>query len=160
MPRRRAVSALSLIALVAFAGCSDSKKDDDAASPAGVSTTVRPVDTSFTGTGSAEFCQSIATFTNESQSITGVSPAESLRLNFEQALVAIDKAAAISPAEIKGDVDITADTLHRLSAAVEAVGFDVSRLDQAALGLLQSEQFLDSASRLQAYFTTICHAGG
>jgi hypothetical protein len=161
----RAVPAACLVALLAFAGCSDSKKDDAAStttstSAATTATTARPVNTSFTGEGSAEFCGFIASFTTESQTVSPTATPAELEASFRESLDSLDKAEAVAPAEIKPDVEAIADTFDKVEAAASAAGFDLKKVDASSLLALQSPGFLQSVTRLQAYTTNICHLAG
>jgi len=159
--RARAVPAACLVALLPLAGCSDDKKGASVTpTSAATGSTVRPVDTSFTGEGSAEFCRFITTFTQGSQNISpNATPAE-LEASFREALAAIDQAVSVAPAEIKGDVVVIADTFENVVTAVSTANFQLDLVDATVLQALQSEAFLDGVTRLQAYLTTICRTGG
>jgi hypothetical protein len=160
-PRQRArvVPAACLVALLPLAGCSDDK-DDGASQSAVTATTVRPVDTSFTGEGSEEFCRFITTFTEGSQNVSPTASPAELETSFREALTAIDQAVSVAPGEIKGDVVSIADTFERVVTAVSTADFNLERVDATALEALQSEGFLDAVTRLQAYLTSICKTSG
>lgn len=152
--RARVVPATCLIALVSLVGCSDSDKGGSSAASV-TTTTVRPVDTSFTGEGSAEFCQFIKTFSAGSDVSPSASPAE-LEADFNESLAAIKQAVTVAPTEIKPDVVAIADSFETVVTAVRTANFDLTKLDSSALASLQSEGFLDSVTRLQAYLNTYC----
>ena len=160
-PARRAhvVPAACLVALMPLAGCSDDKKSDTSQSSATTATSVRPVDTSFTGEGSAEFCNFITTFTEGSQNVSPNASPAVLEASFRDALTAINQAVAVAPAEIKGDVVAIADTFEGVVTAVSTANFDLARVDASTLQSLQSEGFLDAVTRLQSYLTTVCKTG-
>ncbi len=159
--RARVVPAACLVALLPLVGCSDDKKDASGTSTSlSPGSTARSVDTRFTGEGSGEFCQFITTFTEGSQSLSpNATPAE-LEAEFREALGAIDQAVSVAPAEIKGDVEVIADTFERVVTAVSTAGFQLDQVDASTLQELQSENFLDGVARLQAYLTSVCRTGG
>lgn len=155
----RAVSAAGLVAVLLFAGCSDDK--DDAASTStstgvGTATTVRPVDTSFTGQGSGDFCRLITTFTAEQEKVSPTASAAELEAAFEESLTSINQAAEVAPAEIKGDVVAVAESIKAVEQAMSDAGYDVNKVDASALASLQSGTFLNSVTRLGSYLTTVC----
>jgi hypothetical protein len=158
--RNRVVPAACLVALLPLTGCSDDKKNDGATpSSEGTATTARPVDTSFTGEGSEEFCRFITTFTEGSQNVSPTASAAELETSFREALTAIDQAVSVAPGEIKNDVVSIADTFERVVTAVSTADFNLDRVDASTLEALQSPGFLDAVTRLQAYLTSICHSG-
>jgi hypothetical protein len=153
----RVFPAACLVAAVFVGGCSDSNGDDSATTASSSPlTTTRPVDTSFTGQGSEEFCRLIATFTANNQSLGASGSAEDLEGSLRESLGAIDQAAAVAPAEIKNDVVTLESTLEGVVTALSSAGFDVARVDPAALSGLQSEPFVEAVTRLQAYLSTVC----
>jgi hypothetical protein len=155
--RHHVVPAACLVAILPLAGCSDDDKNDGATpTSVGTATTARPVDTSFTGEGSEEFCRFITTFTEGSQNVSPTASPAELETSFREALTAIDQAVAVAPGEIKGDVVSIADTFERVVTAVSTADFNLDQVDTSTLEALQSEGFLDSVTRLQAYLTTIC----
>lgn len=155
------------VALAVMAGCSGD--DDDAASdttapPAsaapGASTTVRPVDTSFTGQNSAQFCTLARTY-NERSSRVGAAPtAAELRSVTREGQTAISQAAGAAPAEIKKDVDVIAAAFNSLVSEMEKVNFEVARLPPSALNSLSAPEFTQSTTRFQSYLRTVCGVTG
>ncbi|MEA2686409.1 MAG: hypothetical protein QOE93_1604 [Actinomycetota bacterium] len=160
----RAVPAICLLALMPLAGCSDS--DNDTASTTSTTeavaptSTASPVNTTFTGQGSAQFCQYIATYTANSQTQSPTASNAEVEASLREGLTAIDQAVAVAPAEIKADVVTVADTFDALVTAMAAADFDVSRMEAADVEPLQSPAFTSAATRMQAYLTTVCKATG
>jgi len=157
----RVVPAACLVLVLAMAGCSDS--DDDAGgttntTSGATATTVRPVDTSFTGQNSGEFCQLITTFTAGSQNLSPSATPADLEASLSEALTAIDKAVSVAPAEIKGDVSAIAGAFQTVVDELAAAGYDISKVNSSVLQALQSPGFLDAVTRLQAYLTNVCKA--
>lgn len=159
MRRARMIPAACLVAVLALAGCSGSD-DDESGATTSTPTTVRPVNTSFTGQDSAEFCQYVNTFTTGSQAISPSASPAALQASITEAQTAIDKAVSVAPGEIKGDVEIVATTFKQVTDAVTAAGFDITRMNVEAVAPLQSDAFLDSVTRMQAYLANICGSGG
>ncbi len=156
----RTLSCVCLALLLALAGCSDSDGDDPEettnTTSGATATTVRPVDTSFTGQNSAEFCQLITTFTAGSQELSPAATPDELEASLSEALGAIDEAVAKAPTEIKGDVTAIAGAFKTVVDELGAVDFDISKVDSKVLLALQSDGFLDAVTRLQAYLTNVC----
>ncbi len=160
--RALVVPAACLVALLVLVGCSGSDYDDagGTSTTAVTPTTVRPVNTSFTGQGSAEFCQFIRTFTAGSQSVSPTASPAELEVELQKSLDAINQAVDVSPAEIKGDVVAIADTFDTVVTAISKASFDLTKVDGSALAALQADSFLDAVTRLQAYLSQYCGAPG
>jgi|GEM_PF-3947412 len=158
----RAVVAAGLGGLLLLTACSSDKKDGAASTSttvAATATTVQPVDTRFSGEGSAQFCEFISTFTKGQQNLsTSASPA-AIRAAFEESLAAVKQAVDVAPAEIKPDVVAVASSVQSIADAMSAANFDATKVDPSALTTLQSEGFMTSVTRMQAYLTNVCHAG-
>ena len=151
-----------MCALLLLTGCSGGDDDDQAAptstGPAagGPTTTVRPVDTSFTGQNSAQFCTLARTY-NERFSSVGSNPSPAqLRTVTREGQTAIGQAVSAAPAEIKPDVEVLARTFTGLLTELERVNFEVARLPPAALQSLQAPEFAQSTTRFQAYTRSVC----
>lgn len=160
VPRLRRFLAAFAIASVVLTGCSGG--DDDEAAPTtsaqagGPTTTMRPVDTSFTGQNSAEFCTLARTYNERFTSVgSNPSPAQ-LRTVTREGQTAITQAVNAAPAEIKPDVEVLARTFTGLLTELERVNFEVARLPPAALQSLQAPEFQASTTRFQAYIRTVC----
>ncbi len=161
VPRlRNSLAACAAVAVLLLTGCSGG--EDDAApttsAPAntGPTTTVRPVDTSFTGQNSAQFCSLARTYNERFTSVgSNPSPAQ-LRTVTREGQTAITQAVNAAPAEIKPDVEVLARTFSTLLTELEKVNFEVTRLPPAALQSLQAPEFQASTTRFQAYIRTVC----
>ncbi len=66
----------------------------------------------------------------------------------------------MAPGEIKPDVSNIADTFEKVTGSVAAAGYDIAKVDVAAVAPLQSEAFLDSVTRMQAYLNNVCQVDG
>jgi hypothetical protein len=148
------------VALLVLAGCSGGDDDDDAApttaAPATAPTTVRPVDTSFTGQNSAQFCGLARTY-NERFTSVGTNPTPTqLRTVAREGQTAITQAVSAAPAEIKTDVEVLARTFGALLTELEKVNFEVTRLPPAAVQSLSAPEFQQSTTRFQAYIRSVC----
>jgi hypothetical protein len=149
------------VAVLALAGCSDSKKGNSgSASPTTLSGTARTVDTNFTGEGSAQFCQYLKTFASGLQGVGQSASAAEVNANLRQTQAALEEAVAQAPPDVKDNMATLADTVGTVVTAVINAGGDPNKIDVAALSALQSESFSDAVSRLTAYLTTKCGATG
>ena len=151
------------MALLVLAGCSGGD-DDDSASPttvaaAGPTTTARPVDTSFTGQNSAQFCALARTYTDRFTSVGANPTAAQLRTVSREGQAAITQAVTAAPAEIKKDVEVIANGFNGFLAELEKVNFDVSKLSTDALKALSAPEFQQSTVRFQSYSKTVCGVG-
>ena len=144
-------------------GGDDEKAVDTTAPPstaAGTATTVRPVDTSFTGANSAQFCGLARTFNERfSKVTTNPTPAE-LRTVSREGQAAINQALNAAPAEIKKDVEVIATGFGGLLTELEKVNFEAARLPPSALNALTAPEFAQSSTRFQAYLRNVCRVAG
>ena len=149
------------VALVGMTGCSGGD-DNDAASttaPAGASgpsTTLRPVDTSFTGQDSAQFCALARTFSDRFATVGSNPTPAQLRTVAREGEAAINQAVSAAPAEIKRDVEGIANGFTTFLRELEKVNFEVTRLPPAAVQSLSAPEFQQSTTRFQAYFRSVC----
>lgn len=159
--------AAGALALLVMAGCSDGddQKAVDTTAPSssaapGSATTVRPVDTSFTGANSAQFCALARTFNERfSKVTTNPTPAE-LRTVSREGQTAINQALGAAPAEIKKDVEVISTGFGGLLTELEKVNFEAARLPPAALNALTAPEFAQSSTRFQAYLRNVCGVTG
>ena len=163
---RRTLLGCGLVLLV-LAGCSGD--DDEAATttsaPAGTAatgptTTIRPVDTSFTGQNSTQFCTLARTY-NERFTSVGANPTPAqLRTVAREGQTAIAEARTSAPAEIRRDVEVLAAAFGSFLTELEKVNFEVSRLPPSALAQLQAPEFQQSTMRFEAYIRNVCRIPG
>ena len=140
-----------------MAGCSGDDNDSDTASPAaGPTTTVRPVDTSFTGQNSEQFCNLARTYNERFGRVSANPSAAELRTLSREGQTAITQAVGSAPAEIKRDVEIIAAAFNGLLAEMEKVNFEVTRLPQTAFSGLSTPEFTQSTLRFQSYTRNVC----
>ena len=155
--------AACALALVVLTSCSGSDGDDAAPTTApgntvagGSPTTVRPVDTSFTGQNSAQFCTLAKTY-NDRFSSVGANPTPAqLRTVAREGQTAINQAVNAAPAEIKRDVEVISNTFGGLITELEKVNYEAARMPPAAFSSLSSPEFTASTTRFQAYIRTVC----
>ncbi len=144
-------------------GCSGDDDDDKAATPTSApapTTTVRPVDTSFTGQGSAQFCGLARTYNQRFTSVgANPSPAQ-LRTLATEGQAAISEAVTAAPAEIKRDVEVIANSFKAFLGELEKVNFEVARVPPTALQSLSAPEFQQASTRFQAYTRSVCGVGG
>ena len=161
--RSRAVAAASFAALVALAGCSDDKEDTASTTTSSLVsplTTVRPVDTSFTGVGSAEFCAFIPSLLDASQSVPASATPAQIKEGLDTSLAAFDEAVAVAPPDIKDAVVTISDAVRSVASALEAANYDVTKIDPAAAQRLLEDRFSDASVRLKAYLDRYCIPAG
>jgi hypothetical protein len=159
---RTTVAACGVVLLV-LAGCSSG--GDDKAAPTttaagtpstGPTSTVRPVDTSFTGQNSTQFCTLARTYNDRFTQVgTNPTPAQ-LRIVAREGQTAITQAVTAAPAEIKNDVQVLANAFGSLLSELEKVNYDVSKLPPSAVTSLTAPEFQASTTRFQAYLRTVC----
>ena len=151
--RTLAVPALAVLALTSCSG-----GDDKRVAPAtsGPTTTGRPVDTSFTGQNSAEFCMLARTYNERFTKVGANATPVQLRAVAREGQSAITQAVSAAPPEIKTDVQVLASAFSTLLAELEKVDFDVAKLPPAALSSLSTAEFQASTTRFQAYNRTVC----
>ena len=161
MTRIRTTLAICGLAAALLSSCS-SGGDKKEASPTttagsgGPATTVGPVDTSFTGENSAEFCALAKTYNDRAGTVgPGSTPAQ-IRTGAQEGLTAINDAVSAAPAEIKPDVEVVAGAFGTMVAELEKVGFDTTKAPPSAFTPLQAPEFQASTARFQAYMTQVC----
>jgi hypothetical protein len=170
MARIRTTLTAGALTLAVLAGCSSSGDGKKQASPStsvpgstvagGPTTTGRPVDTSFTGKDSAQFCALAKTYTDRSTKVDPASTPAQLRSVTQEGRTAIDQAAAAAPAEIKPDVQVLANGFGTLFTELEKVNFDASKVSAAAFSPLGTPEFQASTVRFQAYIKNVCGISG
>src|SRR4051794_32928167 len=102
-PRALAVSAGVLLLLAGCSGGGQKKVAAPASTPAstGPTTTIRPVDTGFTGQNSASFCASARTYNDRFTKVSTTPSPEELRTVAREGQAAISQAVGLAPPEIK-----------------------------------------------------------
>jgi hypothetical protein len=159
MPRPLRLLALCGLALALLAGCtSDDKK---LATPASTSvaplpTTVVPVNTSFTGQGSAQFCALAKTYSDKFANVGTANTPAQLRSISQDASTAISQAAAAAPAEIKADAQVVSNAFVALFAELQRANFDITKVSPTAFTSLQTPEVSTATTRFQAYLRTVC----
>lgn len=149
------------VALLVLAGCSGG---NDKAAPtttavgaaSGPTTTVRPVNTSFSGANSAQFCALARTYNDRFTSVGSNPTPAQLRTVAREGQTAISQAVGAAPAEIKPDVEVLARVFGALLTGLEGVNFEVAKLPPTALAGLSSPEFTAASQRFQAYNKSVC----
>lgn len=152
------------LALVVLSACSSGDKKQaspttsagPASTAAGPTTTLRPVDTSFTGQNSAQFCSLAKTYNDRFANVTAASTPAQMRSVAQDGRTAINQAVSAAPAEIKPDVQVIANAFTSLFNELEKVNFDATKLQPSAFAPLQTPEFQTSSTRFQAYTTKVC----
>ena len=115
----------------------------------------QPVDTRFTGVGSADYCK-LARKYQEAQSKVGQGATPDLRQLFQDAASDIQSAVAVAPAEIKADVTTVAQGFTALVTALNNANYDFTRLSPDIIVRFQSQEFMAASTRVAAYAKNIC----
>jgi hypothetical protein len=154
------------LAAALLAGCSsDDNKATTAPTTAGTTaaagptTTVRPVDTSFTGQNSGQFCDLAKTYNDRFAKVGAATTPAQLKTVSQDARNAISQAAAVAPSEIKNDATIVSNGFSSLFTELDKANYDVTKVSPGAFGALQSPEFQTASIRLQAYLANVCRAG-
>ena len=163
---RRTFAACGL-ALLVLAGCSGGDDDTATSAPSttapaaagGPTTSLRTVDTNFTGQGSAEFCNLARTYTERSNQLGPNATPAQLRTVAREGQTAINQALNAAPAEIKNDVQIIATAFGGLLTDLEAANYEVTRVAPASFARLQAPEFATASQRFQAYVRNVCKVG-
>jgi len=82
-----------------------------------------------------------------------------LRSYYRDASAAVDRARQVAPTEVRADLEVVADTLGALTAGLEGIGYDFSRvgsLPPELVARLRSQQFIDSSTRVASYSRDRC----
>lgn len=155
------------VALLVMAGCSGGDDKDaatgttaPAATTGGPTTTIRPVNTSFTGQNSAQFCTLAKTYNERFSKVSANPTPAELRTVTREGQTAITQAVNAAPPEIKKDVEVISAAFTTLLAELEKVNFEAARLPPAALGSLSAPEFAQSTTRFQAYIRNVCGVTG
>ncbi|MGI8807138.1 MAG: hypothetical protein ACR2KK_04745 [Acidimicrobiales bacterium] len=161
MPRNWKRLIVFSMAMVVLTSCNGG--DDKAGSGAsrtteapGASTTMRPVDTSFTGQNNAQFCALAKTYSERSSGVTRATTPDQLRAGVQESRNAIDQVAAAAPAEIKSDVQTLVNAFGTMFTELEKANFDPTKVSLTAFAPLQAPEFAQSTTRFQAYLRNVC----
>ena len=151
-----------LLAVAALTACGGSAKDKQAApaptTTANADATSQPVDTSFTGAGSGDYCRRARDYSESSKKFNVPNTPDQLRQVFQEAQNDIHSALAVAPPEIKADVQTIAAGLSSIVKAMEAADYDVTRL--AATPPSLPPNFDAASQRIDAYTRDVCHLPG
>jgi ABC-type phosphate transport system substrate-binding protein len=146
--------------MLALGACGGGSKKEQAAAPTTVATagTTQPVDTTFTGAGSADYCRLAQDYSQSSSKFNTPNTPDELRAVFQEAQSDIRSALAVAPPEIKADVQTIATGLDSIVKSMEAAGYDVSRLGATPPSL--PPNFDAASQRIDAYTRDVCHLPG
>src|SRR5262245_31126475 len=115
----------------------------------------QPVDTKFTGEGSAEYWK-LARSYQEASSKLGTNANPDLRQLFSDAARDIQAAVAVAPAEIKSDVTLVAQGFAALVTALNNANYDFTKLAPDLIIRFQSQDFVAASTRVGAYAKNVC----
>ena len=156
--------AVGCMAAILLSSCSSGGDNTAATAPAttaqpGVSTTTRPVDTSFTGQDNARFCTLAKAYSERSGAVGAATTPAQLRANVDEVRTSVNQIAGAAPAEIRPDAQVLSKAFGTLFAELDKVNFDPGRVPLSALAPFQAPDFQQSTTRLQAYLKTVCGLG-
>lgn len=114
------------------------------------------VDTTFTGLGSQAYCSMSKSYADAAARL-GPHPDAELRQLYEDAARDIQSAAAVAPAEIKGDVQTVAAGFGALISALRNVDYDFTKLPADVVTTFMADDFRRASIRLTAYAKNVCH---
>ena len=152
-----------LLAVAALTACGGGGPKDKQAAPAPTTTanadaSSQPVDTSFTGAGSGDYCRLARDYSESSKKFNAPNTPDQLRAVFQEAENDIQSALAVAPPEIKADVQTIATGLSSIVKAMEAANYDVTRLSATPPSL--PPNFDAASQRIDAYTRDVCHLPG
>jgi hypothetical protein len=126
-----------------------SKKAAATSTTAGTTTTTIPT---FTGSASSQYCVLARQFS------TAINPNLSgdPKTLFQQFDTFATQFVALVPAPIKADAGTVVSALRQLETAFQAVNYDATKINAAALAPLQSPAFTAATYRIDAYDTQVC----
>lgn len=155
------------VAMIVLGGCSGGDKKDSAAnttappaSATGPTTTALTTNTSFTGQGSAQFCNLAKTYNERFGKVSSTPTAAELRTLTREGQTAITQAVAAAPAEIKKDVEVIATAFNGLTSELEKVNYEATKLPPSALNSLSGPEFTQATTRFNAYVRNVCGITG
>jgi hypothetical protein len=152
---RPGLAACGLL-LVALTACSSGSKSASSSSTAPAPTTTLRVDTSFTGQGSANFCNLAKSYNDQSKNVGSATTPAELRTVVRDGQAAISQAVSAAPAEIKGDVQTIAAGFGDIADAFDKAGYDATKVSPNSLQKLQTPEFQTATIRFQAYLRNVC----
>jgi hypothetical protein len=151
------------VAVAVFTSCSGGEQGAAPTSPnttmPAVSTTLRPVDTNFTGENNAQFCALAKTYAERSSGVGSAGTPAQLRSSVQEARMAIGELAGKAPAEIRSDVQVLSNAFGVLFIELDKVSFDPTRVSLTAFAPLQAPEFQQSTTRFQSYLRIVCGLG-
>ena len=115
----------------------------------------QPVDTRFSGEGSADYCK-LARSYQEASSKVGQGASADLRQLFQDAARDIQAAVAVAPTEIKPDVTLVAQGFSALVTALNNANYDFTKLAPDLIVRFQSQEFMAASTRVGAYAKNVC----
>lgn len=162
---RFVAAAIVAVALAACGGvggggtAKGSNPTTTVASSLGTGPPPQPVDTKFTGAGSADYCRLARTYSDASSKLSPTNTSSDLRQLFQDAARDIKAAVGVAPAEIKDDVQIVADGFNALVNSLTPVNYDFTKLAPDLIARFQSQEFMAASTRVAAYSRQVCGVG-
>ena len=156
---RRLPLGLALSAVLVLTGCGGGDSDETATTTP-PTTTAEATTPTFSGAGSGQFCQLVATYSDR---VSGLSRAASTPAQVRQLSTelgsAIQESVAVAPAEIKSDVTLVAASATDFLAGLERAGYDLNKVPPESLQKFQAPDVQAASQRLTAYARSVCGTG-
>lgn len=168
MTRVGSVLVLGVVGAALLVACSDGNDGPGGESAARTtvvggqvtSTTLIPVDTSFTGEGADEYCRLASDYAVASKQLMGQGGANpDLKQLFRDAAESITQAVGLAPPEIQSDATIVARDFGALISGLENVDYDFTRVPPDVIARLQSAEYKMASTRIEAYSKNVCRIG-
>ena len=135
----------------------DGSSSSSSSSTSSTSSTTSTTRVEFTGTGSAAFCAADSRLNAAiAQQAPTASDAASLQADFQRRVDAVKELATVAPAEIAPDVQAISAAYQQLLPALNAVGFDMSKVPQAERAAAQTPAVTLAGQRISQYTQRIC----
>ena len=127
-----------------------------AEAPTGVTTTSAP---NVAATQGDEYCGYARLYAKGFERFGQSGTSLEVRSFYRDATAAMQQAQRVSPAEIKADLDVVADTLKALVAGLEGIGYDFTKVSSLPPDLIQrlmSQEFVDASRKVASYSRDKC----
>jgi hypothetical protein len=156
---RKLPLGLALSAVLVLTGCGGGDSDETATTTP-PTTTAQATAPTFSGAGSGQFCQLVATYSDRVSGLSRATstPAQVRQLSNELGS-AIQQAVAVAPAEIKADVSLVAAAATDFLAGLQRAGYDLNKLPQESLQKFQAPDVQAATQRLTTYGQSVCGTG-
>lgn len=168
------IAALSLV--VGLAACGGSSSDGEkkttttAAADGDKTTTTAGSDdeavtteagddtpTTVVATGGGEFCKELAAYMNDT-SMADVDPSDpqAYKAAIEESSAKGRAMLAKAPDKLRGSVETLLDAQDEMLAALEAAGYDITKVSPDAFAVMDTPEVAEAGEKLDAYISDTC----